>query len=87
MRQKQIPGEEVLGKVVEFHMLSTKTICCSDTADAGEFVHVLQSQSLMPERSGVGVLVMEKRTTRVQLPANRVLFLPLMNTIPGTTLT
>jgi hypothetical protein len=47
MTDKQILAEEILGEVIESHILGPKSVCSSYSRNAGEFVHVLISISLI----------------------------------------
>lgn len=99
MRNEEVPFEKILCKIVEGAVLGAETVGGGDAGDAGEFVHVLGGGlvTIVLGRVGgrVGGIGVEKgvntdraqHTTSVQLPANHVLFLPLINIIPGTTRT
>jgi hypothetical protein len=83
MRNKQILAEEVLNKVIKLDVLGTQSISRRNTTDTSQLMHILPFISIVPTSHRNQ---QEGLTTKVQLPANQVCFLPLINIIPGTTL-
>ena len=47
VRDEQHLAEELLGKVVELHVVGTETIGDRDAGDAGELVHILGGAQLV----------------------------------------